>query len=652
MKVVRLRRMHIENFKGIPLFDIAFNDVTNIVGRNGAGKTSLHDAYLWTLTGEDSNENSNFKVQPLGEDGTIVPKLTTKVEVTVEINGEDHSFTRVLEQTWSMSKLSGKEEQGPNASSYYIDGLPKKYTEYRDFVKVLFCDIENFKLVSSLTAFCNLDTKLRRKKLLEMAGEMPDILTEAAYPHLYPLYSVSKDIDGIKAKMNFDKKKLEAEQSGIPDKLTENERNRPVGIDFIALKASKAKIEKEIAKIDGVLRRNATSRKEMFSEIESIKKEIFDKEVELTELDGQFNRELLKKKSEIETACLNLDKVKTKQEINQSRLTFSKTSLEAELTSLKEEKSKLYDEWKAKNSETFNPEVGDTCPTCGRKFSDEQLSTMRNELVKSFNSGKTAILKRISELGNEVNRKLADVCSKIDATDKELEETQAAIKKIDKDRAALSRSIESLPTIDILRSHSDEYQNISNQIARMNEKLSEKYDGDTTPADDEIEAKKKDLQAMLNSVTLELGKEYMIEKVDSRKEELQALDKELTEKIAECNAVLYEIKEYERAHIAVVESKVSSMFKIVKWKMYEKNLTNDGEKEICECIVDGIPYSTNLNTAKVVNAGIDIVNAISKWLGIVVPIWVDGKESVSKLIDTDSQLITLSVVEGAELQVV
>ena len=100
-----------------------------------------------------------------------------------------------------------------------------------------------------------------------------------------------------------------------------------------------------------------------------------------------------------------------------------------------------------------------------------------------------------------------------------------------------------------------------------------------------------------------------------------------------------------------VESKVSSMFRFVKWKMYEKNLTNDGEKEICECVVDGVPYSTNLNTAKVVNAGIDIVNAVSKWLGIVVPVWVDGKESVTELIPTDSQLITLSVMEGAELHV-
>ena len=85
--------------------------------------------------------------------------------------------------------------------------------------------------------------------------------------------------------------------------------------------------------------------------------------------------------------------------------------------------------------------------------------------------------------------------------------------------------------------------------------------------------------------------------------------------------------------------------------MYSKNITNDGETEICECLVDGVPVSTNVNTAGGVNAGIDIINALSNWLGVSFPLWVDGKESVVELIETEAQVITLKVVENSELKV-
>ena len=96
---------------------------------------------------------------------------------------------------------------------------------------------------------------------------------------------------------------------------------------------------------------------------------------------------------------------------------------------------------------------------------------------------------------------------------------------------------------------------------------------------------------------------------------------------------------------------MSGRFRYVRWKMYEANLTNDGEKEICECLVDGVPVSRNVNLAGRINAGIDIINALSSWLGLSVPLWIDGKESVTSLIDTDAQLITLQVVENEPLKV-
>ena len=156
---------------------------------------------------------------------------------------------------------------------------------------------------------------------------------------------------------------------------------------------------------------------------------------------------------------------------------------------------------------------------------------------------------------------------------------------------------------------------------------------------------------MIFMLTYQLAKEQDIAKVEARREELKKQNTELATKIAELDAVMFEISTYQKAYINAVEDKVSSMFKLVRWKMYQPNVSNDGEQEICECLVNGVPVSTNVNTAGGVNAGIDIINALSKWLEISVPLWIDGKESVTDLLDTDAQVVTLSVVENQSLSV-
>lgn len=642
--------MHIENFKGIVLFDISFGDVTNIVGRNGAGKTSLHDAYLWTLTGEDSNECTNFKVQPLEADGKTKKKVDTKVKLNIEINGEPHEFCRVLAQQWSTPRGTSEEVQGSNTSQYFVDGMPKKYNEYRDFIKVLFCDIDNFKLMSSLTAFCNLETKTRRRKLLEMAGEMPELINVRDYPNLYPLYSATKDLEGIKSKIAYERKQFESEQASIPDKMTENERNLPQGIDFASLKEQRKKTEAEIVKIDATLQKSASSRQGVLAEIDAKKKEIFDLEVELSEIDGQLNRQIFLKKDDLSKKYVEKNGAIALVEQRINLATSRSNEAQRRKNVASEKRNKLAEQYKAKDSEKFDSSVNDTCPTCGRKFTEEELVSMNNELVRAFNNGKKSVLEQIAKQGMEAREEMEMADAEIKVINDEIEQLENEKAKLKSELAKIGTDKDVVPTLEFLRSQSKEYQNLLSKIEEKRSSLTISVP-DIPEEEEKMKARKTELANSLKEIDMQLGQEIMIKKVAERREELKKEDVELTEKIAQCTAVLAEVKEYEKASMLVVEERVSSLFKFVKWKMYEKNLTNDGEKEICECIVEGVPYSTNLNTANVVNAGIDIVNAVSKWLDISVPVWVDGKESVTNLIYTDSQLITLSVKEGSELKV-
>lgn len=91
----------------------------------------------------------------------------------------------------------------------------------------------------------------------------------------------------------------------------------------------------------------------------------------------------------------------------------------------------------------------------------------------------------------------------------------------------------------------------------------------------------------------------------------------------------------------MMEERINSLFRMVKWKMYEPQI-NGGEKECCECYINGVPFGVQ-NTATKVNAGLDIALAFSRIYDVYAPVFLDNRESVTELIDTDTQVISLIV---------
>ena len=134
------------------------------------------------------------------------------------------------------------------------------------------------------------------------------------------------------------------------------------------------------------------------------------------------------------------------------------------------------------------------------------------------------------------------------------------------------------------------------------------------------------------------------------KQELIEEKKTLAQVISNLDKIEFEIITFQKRRIEIIEEKVSSLFSIVKWKMYESNLTNDGEKAICEAYVNGIPYDET-NEGMTMAIGVDVIQGLSSAYDISVPLFVDRFESVEILPKVNSQLITLEVVKGAELSI-
>ena len=100
---------------------------------------------------------------------------------------------------------------------------------------------------------------------------------------------------------------------------------------------------------------------------------------------------------------------------------------------------------------------------------------------------------------------------------------------------------------------------------------------------------------------------------------------------------------FTKAKIDTMESRINGRFKYVSFKMFAQQV-NGGEVECCETLINGVPFSDANNAAKI-NAGIDIINVLCKHYDIYAPIFIDNRESVTNLIECDSQIVNLIVSE-------
>ena len=66
MKNIKFKKLVIKNFRNLNEFEINFNDnVTEIVGENGLGKTNCLHGIIWCLFGKNIDDDKQFVISPI-----------------------------------------------------------------------------------------------------------------------------------------------------------------------------------------------------------------------------------------------------------------------------------------------------------------------------------------------------------------------------------------------------------------------------------------------------------------------------------------------------------------------------------------------------------------------------------------------------------
>jgi exonuclease SbcC len=147
--------------------------------------------------------------------------------------------------------------------------------------------------------------------------------------------------------------------------------------------------------------------------------------------------------------------------------------------------------------------------------------------------------------------------------------------------------------------------------------------------------------------------EEQITKADTRIKELTEQESTLSQKLAELEGIEFAILEFTKAKMDIIDQRINNKFQYVKFKMFDRQ-TNGQEVPTCQTLINSngspVPFDSANNAARI-NAGIDIINALSDHYGIYAPVFVDNAESITDIIDSDSQMIRLVVTKGAKLSV-
>lgn len=673
---VTIKSIHIENFKGIKELDVNFSEKTKISGQNAAGKTTIFDAFTWLLFNKNSAGDEKFNVRPLNKEGTRIDNVEIKVSAVLDVDDKEVELSKTQKQNWVKKRGTDTAVLQGNVNSFEIDGYPKSEADFKSYVSELAQSEEMFKMLTNPQYFSSLKWKDQRDILMKLVSDISDVelaQTDTKYAPLISELEKAPSTDDIRAKFSKALTEWKKKQAEIPVRIDEAMKSK-VDVDAAEQELAKVDLERKIKEIDGKIKNagNAT---------EELKREEMQLQFDMSGIMQTMSRDMKNRRSEIEAdlcGCKNeLDYFASTISLKEKQIYDN----EKAITDADTERKRLGEEYNAEKSKAFDESVyqfdeakwifdesSTVCSLCGQTLPEDKIEQLkadfesRKEKAKEdaeeklkeerfkFGNDKNVKLNRLITIGTEKKNLIAELTEENTNLQAEIE----ALKKQEQDaiakKEALSKTLSEIPE-EADYSQNEEYVRLK---ARHYELLAEIEKMNANGEDAAVEAlehEKEELQAHLDEVNSTIAKASMNVDIDERIGKLQDEQKEIGQKVADQEQILYLLEEFIRFKLDKVSETINSHFKTVNFKLFEMQL-NGGMKDCCECTVNGVPYST-LNSGHRIVAGLDIIRYLSELYGVSVPIFVDNAESLNEfnVPDMDTQLILLSVSEDKQLKV-
>ena len=653
MKRITIEELHLLNFRGARDVRVSFTDGTNIVcGDNGTGKSTLMDAFLWVLFGKDADDRKDCEIKRI-EAGKTLRRTDATVECRLSVDGRLHTLRRSLREVWSKPRGATEPVFKGNETEYSINDVPKKMSEFDAWVAEHLAPADVFRMLTDAGCFPRLRWEKQREKLFELAGGVDEKAVKASVDGLADLLArlSDKSLEDYKRELAARKRKLRKALEEIPARSDQTRLMIPTTDarevwerKLADVDARLADLNREAADFAARERARGAEARRRVEEVEALKTRMARRTAELKRAAIEEAEKKNEGRRQVEARLRDLKAADAEATRRLKDAKGEVDELALRINQKEEACERLRAAWYA---ESARPYTGDNvCPHCLQPLPEEMQRDNRRRFEESRNE-------RLSQIQTDGHRTKAEI-TRLE------EEMKTAEARLDK---AAADAFDAEASAEILREElaempdrvepaavdpmTDEaYCAMAEELAAMEADAPQ-----TSPASDPnggeaITARLATLNRERDTIRRGLSD---CDTADSLRAEIRRLDEEartLAQQLSDADRDEDTMRRYTRARIEALEQRVNSLFRTVRFRLFE--YTNEGgEVDTCVPLVgdDGVPYPV-ANTAAQVWAGLEIIRVLQQHAGVSVPVFVDGAERVTHFPRMDHQAILLRVVEG------
>lgn len=657
--VIKIKKLVTLNFKGV-LGErvIEFSPtITQILGANKTGKTTIADAFRWCLFGENSEGRNVFGVRTKDTNGNVIPDLPHEVTVVLDVDGREIELKRCLLEKWT-KKRNSEERELSLPTSYYINGQKYTETDYKEYIKSL-CKPSLFMLLSTPSYFPNQPADAQRAQLSKMVAvpTMEEVaqgnkgfvalLEELADTSLEQfLKHVGYQITQIKEELKFIPVRIEECENTIAKYANADTDWARIEGDIAAVDSAIERIDEEIADQSKVVDGEEAAKRTLRTNINRLKGII----LQLTNGHRDaYQQESYAQQSICATHRNKIAALNRAIAAEQERKSFA----EAELVKVATATEDFRARWNKTDEEEFTiDESRLVCPTCHRELEAEDKAQRIASMEADFNRHHSQTIANLEDEAERIKARKAKYEAEIEAATKKMEELNAQLSEAQK---ALEEAMAVQITDAEQRIKADgEIAKLNEEVAKLTAEL-EKPSENTEAAAKAVavanlKKDKAELQTKRDALRDSLNVRVAIASANKRIAELHEHEKTLNAQLSQLEGKEDTAKEFQLANIDALEQRVNKLFSVVTFTMFDRKL-NGNITPKCECCIGGVPYN-DLNAADRVNAGIDIINAICRHTDTYVPCFIDNVESINDPLPMLSQCIQLIVSRDKTLQII
>jgi DNA repair exonuclease SbcCD ATPase subunit len=644
---MRLKKFIITDFKGVKQKEYHFNsDTIKVSGKNGAGKSTIADAYFWLMCDKDYCLNSNPTIRP-NDNRECTPTVTA----VLDVEGKEITITKMQKCKKSKPNADGISTVSLT-NSYEVNSVAYGDRDFKSKMAEYGLDFDNFLQLSHPDMFLS---GMKDKKAREQMRNTLFAMSEG-HTDLEIAMMDKSTSDIAKLLETYSKSEIEAMQNATIRKIKEVYgkdgevlQARIEGLELAKVEIDVAELELAkndlLKKIDDVKAKQGDFSKQI-EEITTNNDEILRLQNKITEIKRQANEELSKRRQDLHhrTGEISNKIYAVDSELNDIDRKILNCQKDIEYGNA--ERKRLGELWKHAKAAKFDENTA-ICPTCHRELPEEE----HDRLVSNFEKENAEWLKKIEIDGTNAKSNVDKAKNLLVELEESKKENEVKRNKLADDLDYLLSEFSGLPEYVDVWDREDVIA-LKAEISER-EKIAEKYSSRSS-ANDDLKTQLEDLQEKLDIVNKRIALSENNSRIDEQIEELQAKRIEYEQAKADAEKILYQLSLLGRKKNELLTDEINKHFELVNFKLFDYR-KNGEYQECCIPTYNGKDYGTATNTGLQMRMKLDIIKGLQKFYGVEYPVFVDGAECLDtdnlNAIKMDCQMIYLCVSDDTELKI-